>query len=85
MTEKLCAVIMSEDSLKYAYNVRCCHKDAAVAERWVNWLLGGHIDDIKQLGGAETATLVRLSSEESADEKIYEVRYVFPSKEAFDK
>lgn len=62
------------------YTVRCEFTgDAAVASEWVAWLRDEHLRDVLN-AGAMNATLVRMH----AANPVYEVRYVFPSREAFE-
>lgn len=62
-----------------AYTVRCTFTDANVADEWVAWLRDEHVADVCR-GGAESATVVRLDG----DPITLEVRYRFPSRDAFD-
>ena len=62
------------------YTVYCTLPDATTARRWVAWLLDEHLDEVRQAGARE-ATLVQLDTA-SLD---YEVRYVFPSRAAYDR
>jgi Domain of unknown function (DUF4286) len=63
-----------------AYTVTASFTDAAVAEKWLRWLGEGHVADVLA-GGAERAEIVRLDGPGSE----CEVRYRFPSREAFDR
>jgi hypothetical protein len=61
-----------------AYTVAVTFTDAAMAEEWLTWLRGGHIADVLA-GGATAAEFVELDGPGRA----FEVRYRFPSREAF--
>ena len=61
------------------YTVRCSFSaDKSVADKWVAWLRDEHLQDVLN-AGAMGAELVRMDG----DEVAYEVRYRFPSREAF--
>ena len=66
----------------FRYTVICEfeNSDSQLADRWVSWLLEEHLQDVIA-AGAESAELVKLDSEPL----IYEVRYAFISREAFDQ
>jgi hypothetical protein len=53
--------------------------DPALAETWLAWLHGEHLAAVLA-GGAEHAEVVELDATEG---KAFEVRYRFPSQEAF--
>jgi hypothetical protein len=61
-----------------AYTVTAEFTDAAVAEEWLRWLRGGHLLEVLA-GGATTAEIIALDGPTPS----YEVRYRFPSREAF--
>jgi hypothetical protein len=62
------------------YTVRCEFTgDTGVAGEWVAWLKDKHWQDVLNAGAA-SAMLVRMD----AANLVYEVRYVFPSREAFN-
>jgi hypothetical protein len=61
-----------------AYTVAVTFTDAALAEEWLRWLRGGHIADVLA-GGATAAEIVAVDG----PERSFEVRYRFPSREAF--
>lgn len=68
----------------YNYNVSCEFDKPEGVELWLTWLMEGkHIEEILACGGAKAA-VVRFEVPEGAKPK-YEVRYVYPSKEAFDR
>lgn len=52
-------------------------------QSWIDWLRGGHIDDVKK-GGATDAVLVKHDPEEERTVALYEVRYRFESRETFN-
>jgi hypothetical protein len=66
--------------MEIAYTVRCEFDDPAVAERYIAWLVEGHLADVIA-AGASAATLVRLDGTPIA----CEARYRFPSREAFER
>jgi hypothetical protein len=63
-----------------AYTVAASFTAAAVADEWLRWLREGHVADVLA-GGAERAVIVRLDG----PGREFEVRYEFPSREAFDR
>lgn len=65
-------------SEQIAYTVRATFTDPEVADEWVAWLTGGHIEEVIK-GGATDAQIIQLDG----DDYQYEVRYRFPSREAF--
>lgn len=70
--------------MKIAYTVRCRFTDAAVAEKWLDWLRDGHLQDVCD-AGAESAYAVRMDLEPgSTDAAVCEARYTFPSRNAFE-
>jgi len=66
-----------------AYIVTADFTDVAVAGEWVDWLKGGHIQEVLD-GGATSCAVVRLEPEDSAPLRI-EVRYRFPSMHDFTR
>lgn len=64
---------------KFLYVVACQFSDAAVGERWADWLLDKHMADVIE-AGAESATLVKLDGDECA----YEVHYVFAGRAQYE-
>ena len=62
-----------------AYTVAVTFADAGMAEAWLNWLREGHVAEVLA-GGASSAIVVALD----APAHSYEVRYRFPSREAFE-
>jgi hypothetical protein len=60
------------------YTVAAIFTDGALAEEWVRWLREGHVAEV-MAGGATSAEIVRMEGAEHS----YEVRYRFPSREAF--
>src|SRR5262245_34754256 len=63
-----------------SYTVAVTFPDADLAEAWLRWLRGGHVADVLA-GGATAAEVVKLDGPAVA----YEVRYRFPSREAFQR
>ncbi len=62
-----------------AYTVEVAFTDRELATEWVAWLRNGHIADVIA-GGASRAELIEVEGGLS-----FEVRYTFPSSEAFTK
>ena len=62
----------------YRYTVSAEFANPAMAAEWLQWLKGGHVQDVLQCG-ALSAEVVRLDDAVTA----YEVRYVFPDREAY--
>jgi hypothetical protein len=63
-----------------AYTVYVTLPDAASAQAWLRWLREGHVAAVLA-GGATAAAVIALDEPAHA----YEVRYRFPSREAFDR
>ena len=64
--------------MSIAYTVAVTFSNPGLAEDWLRWLMEGHIADVLA-GGATDAEIVALDGPDHA----YEVRYHFPSREAF--
>jgi len=62
------------------YTVTATLPDADTAAEWLAWLRGGHVADVLA-GGAAAAAIIALDP----PALTYEVRYRFPSREAFDR
>lgn len=62
-----------------AYTVAVAFPDGELVEPWLHWLRDHHIADVLA-GGATRAEIVVLD----APAPTYEVRYRFPSRQAFD-
>lgn len=56
----------------------------ALRDAYVEWLSTGHIEDVVQ-GGAESGEVIVL--DQASETELFRVltRYVFPSREAFDR
>lgn len=61
------------------YTVTATMPDTSTTEEWLGWLRGGHIAELLT-GGATAAEIIALDQ----PALTYEVRYRFPSREAFD-
>jgi hypothetical protein len=61
------------------YTVAVTFPDVATADAWRAWLRNGHVADV-MAGGAVAAEVVRVDGG-----LRYEVRYRFPSREAFER
>ncbi|MGD9689546.1 MAG: DUF4286 family protein [Phycisphaerales bacterium] len=68
---------------RIAYTVRATFPSRALADEYVAWLDDGHIDQVIA-GGAHSATVIRLDGAAPSSERI-EVRYVFSTREIFDR
>ena len=64
--------------MSIAYTVAATFSDYGLAEEWLRWLEAGHIAEVLA-GGASDAEIVVLDE----PSLTYEVRYHFPSREAF--
>jgi hypothetical protein len=62
-----------------AYTVAVTFRDAGLAAAWLSWLRQGHVAEVLA-GGATRAEVIALDAPAHA----YEVRYHFPSREAFE-
>jgi hypothetical protein len=60
------------------YTVGATFHDVAIAEQWLRWLREGHIAEV-MAAGATDAEIVRMDGMTHG----FEVRYRFPSREAF--
>jgi hypothetical protein len=63
---------------RITYAVTVAFQDERLAEDWLVWLTGGHIEEVLA-GGASDAEL----TEADGPGRSFEVRYHFPSREAF--
>ena len=61
-----------------AYTVGVTFSDPTLAADWLRWLNDGHVADVLA-GGATDAEIIELDGPNLA----YEVRYHFPTREAF--
>lgn len=62
-----------------SYTVSVTFPDDSLVESWLRWLRQGHIEDVLA-GGATHAEIVAMD----APPRAFEVRYRFPSREAFE-
>src|SRR5262245_1677947 len=62
----------------FVYTVTVSFADAKLAEAWLRWLHTGHIAEVLA-GGASSAEIVQMDRAVHS----YEVRYRFPSRQAF--
>lgn len=69
---------------RIAYTVTATLPDAPTAQQYVAWLQDGHIDAVIA-GGAHSATLVLLDPESPGVPIRVEVRYIFSTREVFDR
>jgi dipeptidase E len=74
------AGLLAPPGPKVSYTVAATFSDPALAETWLAWLRGGHLQAVLA-GGAEHAEVVEL---DAAEGRAFEVRYRFASREAFD-
>ncbi len=63
----------------FAYTVRCEFDDAAVAQRWLDWMEREHLADVCA-AGARRAEAIRFDGPPTC----CEARYLFDSREAYD-
>jgi Domain of unknown function (DUF4286) len=68
------------DPMPVAYCVAATFNDHHLAEEWLRWLCEGHIAAVLA-GGATEAEVVELDGPAFS----FEVRYRFPSREAFER
>ncbi len=64
-----------------AYTVAAQFTDPNVALEWLDWLKGGHVEEVLA-GGAISAQIVLIENDQDAMKK-FEVRYLFPDGDAF--
>jgi hypothetical protein len=67
-------------SFTFAYTVSVAFDSAEVAEEWLAWLRGGHLEEVLA-AGAQDAELVELVT--PPPQRRFEVRYHFANAEAF--
>ena len=70
--------------MRLHYSVLATMPTQALRDAYVEWLSTGHIEDVVQ-GGAESGEVIVL--DRAADSEPWRVltRYVFPSREVFDR
>ena len=67
-----------------SYTLQVSFEDADVAEEWIDWMRGGHMQALLD-HGADRAELVRWTDLEAAEGIIrMTARYRFPDRETFD-
>lgn len=69
---------------RVAYTVQATCPSAASADAYVAWLQDGHTGAVVN-GGALSAMIVRLEADPPGSPPRVEVRYVFATREAFDR
>ena len=69
---------------RIAYTVIATFPDQATMDEWVAWLEDGHIDEVIARG-AHSAMIVKLDREKPTDPLRVEARYVFSTRENYDK
>jgi Domain of unknown function (DUF4286) len=62
-----------------SYTVRCTFKNREVSERWLSWLVEGHLAEVCAVG-ATSAMAVKLDG----DPATIEARYLFASRQSLD-
>lgn len=62
------------------YTVCATFDDPAIAQEWIDWLIGGHCEEVIA-GGALNVEIVVLDEEALS----YEVRYDFPDRATFEQ
>jgi hypothetical protein len=65
-----------------AYSVVATLPDSRTAEEYIAWLTGGHVAQVLR-GGADSGLVLRVL--EPDDAVRVETRYVFPTREAYDR
>ncbi|RMH29809.1 MAG: DUF4286 family protein [Planctomycetota bacterium] len=73
---------MSLPDPQIAYTVRAECPDRTVADRFLAWLVGGHMQAVLE-HGAVSGHAVRL--DEESGPPVIEVRYVFPNRAAYHR
>lgn len=73
---------MDGESTGLHYSVEAELPDEATRDRYVSWLLGGHIQAVVE-GGAALAEVIQVS--EPAGNLVVQTRYRFPDRAAFDQ
>lgn len=68
---------------RLAYTVRAEHPTQASADRYLVWLVDGHLRAVQQ-GGAESAYAVSFDPDKDGGNPVVEARYIFPSRPAFE-
>lgn len=66
-----------------AYTVRALCPDPLTAQEYVDWLKGGHIQEVIK-GGALSAAVIRLDDQPAGPHRV-EVRYQFADRAALDR
>jgi len=69
---------------RIAYTVTAMFPDRATADEYIAWLEDGHIDAVIA-GGAHSAMIVRLETTDPDEPPRVEVRYIFSTRELFDR
>ncbi len=71
---------------KIAYTVITTIKYKSVVDDWLEWIQGGHIDDVIK-GGASSGQVVKMDSVESdhSGTETYEIRYIFDNRGIFEE
>jgi hypothetical protein len=69
---------------RIAYTVTATLPDEATAREYIAWLEGGHIDQVIE-GGAHSAMIVRTDPDNAGDLPRIEVRYIFSTREVFER
>jgi hypothetical protein len=63
-----------------AYTVAVTFHDDALAEEWLRWLIGGHVQEVIACGAMD-AEIIRLDG----PGRSFEIRYHFDSRESFQR
>ncbi len=69
---------------RIAYTVSASFDDESVRDEFIAWLEDGHVDAVIK-GGAHSATIVKYDPEEPGNPFAAEARYVFSTREMFDR
>ena len=70
----------SSSNKPWSYTVRCEFPDDAIREEWLSWLLDGHAQALLDAGALSAEVIA-----DASDPLRLEVRYVFPSRAAFQR
>lgn len=69
---------------RIAYTVIATFPDQRTMDEYIAWLEDGHIDQVLERGG-HSAMIVRLDRAQAKDPIRCEVRYLFSTRENFDR
>lgn len=69
----------------FAYTVACTFQNADIADEWIAWLRDEHLAEVLSAGALDARVIrfVQAATDPSSPQVRCEVRYHFPSREAF--